>query len=957
MALAAPAGMVTVRGECLPLAATLPMLPVTSALRELARLGGGKIMESALTATPEFARQEIGRLLPQLGTGDLGTGSAGWSDQWQRGRLFAGVADLLGGVASEARAGLGLVIEDVHWADSETLDFLTFLRTSGPSDAVRVVVTCRGDEAPLPPEVASWLAQVRSAAGTKEIRLGGLSRAQVAGQVAALAGGSVTPDVVDELFMRAEGNPFFTEQLVAAALTDATPHNELRVAADLPARLTDVLLARAGKCGGDARAVLNSMAVVGRPADEELLAAVTGLSFEATMRALDELAAARLLADAAPSQGHRPRHALLTEAVSAGLSPGQRLLLHERTAQALTAIGSDAVAAEAAEHWKAARRPALELLPRIAAANAAERIFGHAEAAIHWQRAICLWPDVPDAATVAGISLPSLYVRAVDALHFSGDTMHAGELADHAYDLFAGHQDPAIAAIVHHRQAIFRALNTPAAGRALLEQALALFDQAPPSAEHAAAQFDYAVTFSRSGDNSDQVAGLLNRALAIAEAAGATALVPRILAILAHVNCISGRTEDGQAMLARARTLARESEDGMAVLRVAVADSGVLINLARFHNAAEAGQRGLEAARQSGLEASWQASMLTFNAAEALLALGCTEEAGALIGPLTAGPPDLDHWVVHQARAEIDLLQGHIDAATLRHDQIRACVGPNHQVDSARESARHAAELALWKGAPGDAITEVRQVLSLFEAPDYAIFCGRLLAAGMRACADLAERARAHRDRHAAEDAVAAGDELAAWVQQMGGAPFTDHPYAATIPGERATWEAERARLAGSNDSEAWAGAAKIWDGLGCPHRAGYAWWRQAQAQLEEGQPITAAAGALRAAAGGGDGHQPLLAQVRALAERARIPLQPRDVATSSSSPLAEANAQYGLTTRELAVLRLVGTGRTNAQIGAELFISQRTAGVHVTNILRKLGVSGRVQAAALAERAGLLDP
>ena len=85
--------------------------------------------------------------------------------------------------------------------------------------------------------------------------------------------------------------------------------------------------------------------------------------------------------------------------------------------------------------------------------------------------------------------------------------------------------------------------------------------------------------------------------------------------------------------------------------------------------------------------------------------------------------------------------------------------------------------------------------------------------------------------------------------------------------------------------------------------------------------------------------------------------MQSQDVVTLSTSPPADANTQYGLTPRELAVLRLVGTGKTNAQIGAELFISQRTAGVHVTNILRKLGVSGRVQAAALAERAGLLDP
>jgi DNA-binding NarL/FixJ family response regulator len=177
----------------------------------------------------------------------------------------------------------------------------------------------------------------------------------------------------------------------------------------------------------------------------------------------------------------------------------------------------------------------------------------------------------------------------------------------------------------------------------------------------------------------------------------------------------------------------------------------------------------------------------------------------------------------------------------------------------------------------------------------------------------------------------------------------------ATIPAERATWEAERTRLAGASDPAVWGGAAKTWDGLGCPHRAAYAWWRQAQAQLDAGQPATVAATALRSAAAAADGHEPLLAQVRALAERARIQLQ-APTAIPSPRPEAEARAPYGLTGRELAVLRLLAAGRTNAQIGAELFISPRTAGVHVTNILRKLGVSGRVQAAALAERAGLLE-
>jgi len=102
------------------------------------------------------------------------------------------------------------------------------------------------------------------------------------------------------------------------------------------------------------------------------------------------------------------------------------------------------------------------------------------------------------------------------------------------------------------------------------------------------------------------------------------------------------------------------------------------------------------------------------------------------------------------------------------------------------------------------------------------------------------------------------------------------------------------------------------------------------------------------------EGHGPLLAQIRALAGRARISLR-FPAGALNAPPSAGVPASYGLTGRELAVLRLLATGRTNAQIGAELYISPKTAGVHVSNILRKLGVSGRVQAAALAERAGLL--
>jgi DNA-binding NarL/FixJ family response regulator len=134
-----------------------------------------------------------------------------------------------------------------------------------------------------------------------------------------------------------------------------------------------------------------------------------------------------------------------------------------------------------------------------------------------------------------------------------------------------------------------------------------------------------------------------------------------------------------------------------------------------------------------------------------------------------------------------------------------------------------------------------------------------------------------------------------------------------------------------------------------------HARWRQAEALLASGQPRPAAT-ALRAAAAAASSHAPLLRQIRTLAQRARIELAAPAAASPGPSRSARAPSPYGLTSRELSVLRLIAAGRTNAQIGAALYISTKTASVHVTSILRKLGVAGRVQAAALAERAGLLD-
>lgn len=422
-------------------------------------------------------------------------------------------------------------------------------------------------------------------------------------------------------------------------------------------------------------------------------------------------------------------------------------------------------------------------------------MFGYTEAAAHWQRAIELCQARSGAADIPETGVPQMYLRAMGALARSGAGIRAGTMAEDAYRQFAGHPDSATAAAVRHRAASFRRVDDPAAGLTLIEEALRLYERTPPTADHAEAWLDYALFLLYAPGSREDAFPALNQALEIAEAAGATALIPRVLASLVADAFRRAQVENGFAFLDRG--CARARDDGVALIWLAINEYTAMFWLARFREAGEIALRGLDRARRAGLGSSWWAALLAANAAEALLARGRTAEAAALIDPLTAGPPGRDDWVVHEARAELDMLRGDIPAAAERYQLMDVILAHLGSVDYAREAAQRAAELALWAGRPGDALAEVRRVLGLFETPVLAIFCGRLLAAGMRACADLAERARARRDEPAAGEAAAAGAGLASWVDQLSGAPFTSHSFVATIPAERATWDAEQARLAG----------------------------------------------------------------------------------------------------------------------------------------------------------------
>jgi DNA-binding NarL/FixJ family response regulator len=161
---------------------------------------------------------------------------------------------------------------------------------------------------------------------------------------------------------------------------------------------------------------------------------------------------------------------------------------------------------------------------------------------------------------------------------------------------------------------------------------------------------------------------------------------------------------------------------------------------------------------------------------------------------------------------------------------------------------------------------------------------------------------------------------------------------------------AEAGRAAGHLDPAAWDAATAAWESLGRPYPRAYTLWRAAAAAAGAGnraaaasrlQPAAELAGRLRA--------RPLAQQISQLARRARIEI-------AGAAPVT-AGAPFGLTARELEVLRLVAAGRGNREIAAELFISPKTVSVHVSNLLGKLHVGTRGEAAATAHRLHLFDP
>src|SRR5579871_223599 len=326
-------GVHVLLGECVELAeGELAFAPIISALR-------GVMEDAASRERLERPLQSaLGALWPIAGAGESTAGG--------REQLFEAVYRLLAGLA-EARPVL-VIVEDVHWIDPSSRDLLAFLVRNARHDRIAVVVTYRPDDLQRGHPLRPFIAELERSGRAERIELEPLKRFELAEQLAAIAGHAPGGAVVDRIFARCEGNPFFAEELLAG--TDAG-------GGELPGSLREALLLRVERLSLTTREVLRAAAVVGRSVDHRLLADVTGAAEADLLAALREATDHHVLVPSAGGVAYVFRHALLREAIYDDALVGERLRLHRAIAETLDVhreYAGTSAAAELAYHWLAA---------------------------------------------------------------------------------------------------------------------------------------------------------------------------------------------------------------------------------------------------------------------------------------------------------------------------------------------------------------------------------------------------------------------------------------------------------------------------------------------------------------------------------------------------------------------------------------------------------------------------
>jgi DNA-binding CsgD family transcriptional regulator/tetratricopeptide (TPR) repeat protein len=948
-------------GQCLDLEdGGLPYAPVVDVLRTLDRELSPD--EGAATLTP---------LLPLLGRGPTAD-PVGAADPAGP----AGAAPAPGGPLGQARLfellltvverlvetrPLVLVFEDLHWADRSTLDLVSLLASSTRGLPVLVVGTYRSEDVPPRHPLRPLTAEL-TRRGARHLQLGRLGPGDVAELLDALLDGAPPAAVTASVVERSDGNPLFVEELAAALAGDP--------GAPMPPHLRDAVITRVERLPDDAAAVLRACAAGGREVEHDLLVEAVEIDPAGLDRALRACVDQRLLVGDQRRGTYRFRHALVHEAVHGDILPGELHRLHRRYATALTArqdgarAGGDQAWARLAHHWDAAAEFDAALGAAVRAGRAAEDAFAVPEAHRYLEWSVRLWDRALDPEAAAGCDRGDLLARAADAASRCGAMVRALTLVDEALAAPPVADDPVRSGLLHERRGWY----LHRAGRsddalAAYELAVDLVPGRPPSAARARVAHAHAHALVRVG-RLDDARPRAEEAIALARAVDDVEDEGQALHVLGLVLAAEGRTDDAVARLYEAGQIAAGLGDLAEV-------AGAYVHLWRTLVEAGRGDDLVELilafgpAAPGGATQDDAAPTLTGSiGAAALHQLGRWDEADSLLGDDrragdAAGLTAVARTLVSGALA-VD--RGDHDRA---RDQLETARAWCHQVGDGRLNGllhRALAELAVWQGRYDDARREVATGLDLLAHTGDPELAARIAAVGVRAEADRADQARRAGGRvprtgdaeRVAAGLVASLDDLAATTVSRR-APESSEAMAALRTGR-----AELTRLGDHPDVDAWAAAVAAWEAIGFPHPAAYGRLRLAEAALATGDDGGAAL-ALTAAweTSRGLGARPLADAVVRLARRGRVTLPGAEAPGPEPAPgdaAADRPEASSLTPREREVLALVAEGRTNRQIGERLFISQKTASVHVSRVLAKLGAATRGEAAAIARRTGQLD-
>ncbi len=933
---ACAAGWQVLVGHCLDFGdSVLPYLPFTEVFARLSS-DEPEVADALARAHPAVRRLMPGR----RATGDAADGDRDHAEPMDRADLFASVLVTLDEL-SASRPVL-VLLEDLHWADQSTRELLSFLFARRLGDDVHIVATYRSDDLhrkhPLRASVGEWT-RLPSVA---RLQLDRLSDTHVRTLVHAIHPRALPEAAIHTIVERAEGNAFFTEELVAA-----TDRSSLTSRA-IPDDLADVLLLRLDQLDDAGRQTLRAASVAGRRVSHELLSRVVDLPADEFDRAVRAVVDSNLLLPLG-ADGYAFRHALLAEAVYDDLLPGERVRLHRTYTAVLSQPDVTSTAAEIARHARASHDLPTAVRASVAAGDEAMAVGGPDEAAQHYQIALEMSQQAGDP-MMSPSALVDLSIKAADAVTTAGHALRGAQLLrEQAACLDPLIDDDDRVRLMHALSSAALVVDSDIDVLGIVDRALSLVPADPPTAMRAQLMgIRSRALLSWSRDEEAMAAA--NEALAIGQELRLPGVIAEITTTMTRMDERSGDPEASRRTLVAIIEKARAAGDVVGELRGLHNIGGVLFEAGRVGDARAAYERAYRRAVELGrpwapygLDARVIAGITAYVSGDWDGALGILDATGE-------APPEPAEAALAAAALMVSASRGDV-AAVERSAHIRAL----WDSDGMFAILSGGALIDLY-GDHGDlagaqaAHDHVLEVIRRHWDSQYfmarirlsALLVGQLATAAATASAD--ERG----------ELVTRGVELAAAAEETFNRGLRRWK---VIGPEGQAWlsrcRAELARLGWITGQDApdqtalvsaWSQAVDDFASFGhvfetARSQARFAAILRALGQVAEARPLLESARRTAETLGAA----PLLAELRALGATA-----PRR--TDS------AGHDTRLTTREREILALVAQGRSNGEIGKQLFISTKTVSVHVSNILAKLGAAGRTEAAAIARRDGLLD-